>query len=209
MPRILLTAFEPYDPWTTNASWLSLIELTRDLPVEAELTTRLYPVDLESMKHKLTEDLKSNFDFAFHVGQAPRTSCLQLEEMALNVASEGNTVEHEHNASVVCGAGPFAYRSKLPVREYAAALRNSGIPARVSFHAGTFLCNALMYWSCRVTDELDLPTKSTFVHVPLETSQVLELDEPTPFMPASMVADGLRMLVQMVANEKTNIATSS
>ena len=209
MPRILLTAFEPYEPWTSNASWLALIELTRELPVEAEITTRLYPVELEAMKQKLTEDLKSNFDFAFHVGQAPRTSCLQLEEIALNVAAKGNSVEHEHHAAAVCGEGPYAYRSKLPVREYAAALRANGIPARVSFHAGTFLCNALLYWSCRVTDELDLPTKSTFVHVPLETSQVLELDEPMPFMPASMVSDGLRSLIQMTATEKPSSMASA
>lgn len=201
MPRILLTAFEPYEPWSTNASWLALIELTRELPTEVEITTRLYPVELEAMKQKLAEDLKARYDFAFHVGQAPKSSCIQLEEVALNVASKGHTVECEQEASVVCAGGPDAYRSQLPVREFAATLRANGIPARVSFHAGTYLCNASLYWSCRLAQELDLPTKSTFVHIPLDTSQVLELDEQTPFMPSSMVADGLRLLMQLATSE--------
>jgi pyroglutamyl-peptidase len=201
MARILLTAFQPYDPWPTNASWLALVEFTRELPAEAEITTRLYPVELNAMKEKLAVDLRANFDVALHVGQAPHASCVQLEEMALNVASNGKALDHAHGAGRVCDSGPDAYRSQLPVRLYAKAMREAGIPARVSFHAGTFLCNAILYWSCRLTEELQLPTKSTFVHVPLDTSQVMELDEPMPFMPSSMAADALRLMVQMAASE--------
>lgn len=201
MPRILLTAFEPYEPWETNASWLALIELTRELPTDVEITTRLYPVELEAMKDKLAVDLKAKYDFAFHIGQAPRSSCLQLEELALNVSTFGKTLEHADNAKKVCEKGPDAYRSPLPVRQYARALREAGIPARASFHAGTFLCNAILYWSCRLIEDLDLATKSTFVHVPLDTSQVLELDDATPFMPSSMAARGLRQLIHLAAVE--------
>lgn len=201
MPRVLLTAFEPYEPWPTNASWLALIELTRELPSDIEITTRLYPVELESMKQKLAEDLKARYDFAFHIGQEPKSSCLKLEEVALNVASKGHSIACEHEAIPVCSDGPDAYRSQIPVRQFAKTLRSNGIPTRVSFHAGTYLCNASLYWSCRLADDLNLRTKSTFVHVPLDTSQVLELDEQTPFMPSSMVADGLRMLIQLATSE--------
>ena len=45
MPQILLTAFGPYGPFPDNASWLALIELTRDLPDFVSVTTRRYPVD--------------------------------------------------------------------------------------------------------------------------------------------------------------------
>jgi pyroglutamyl-peptidase len=206
MTRILLTAFEAYEPWTTNASWLALIELTRVLPLDVEITTRLYPVALQAMKDKLAKDLKSNFDYAFHVGQAPQSSCIQLEEFALNVVSAGHTMDHAEAAGVVCDGGPDSYRSLLPVRRYAQALREDGIPARVSFHAGTFLCNAIFYWSCSLAEDLELPTKSTFVHVPLDTSQVLQLDEPTPFMPAAMVADGLRKLMRLVEQDSASLA---
>ena len=201
MTRILLTAFEPYDPWTTNASWLALIEMTRELPTVAEVTTRLYPVDLDAMKEKLATDLKSKYDVAFHVGQAPGSSCIKLEELAINVATDGHSAEQIDAAAKVCDSAPEAYRSQLPVRTYAKELRGMGIPTRVSYHAGTYLCNAILFWSRQLTEDLQLPTKSTFVHIPLDTSQVLDLDEPTPFMPSSMVATALRGLVQMASLE--------
>ena len=201
MPRILLTAFEPYPPWPTNASWLALIELTRELPADIEITTRLYPVELQAMQEKLATDLKSNFDFAFHLGQAPGSCCIQLEEFAVNAAIKGHSLHDQHLSQKVCKAGPAAYRSVLPLSEYASKLRETGIPARVSFHAGTFLCNANFYWSCRLCEDLQLPTKSAFIHVPLETSQVVKLDEPQPFMPSSMVSAGLKLLMELATND--------
>jgi pyroglutamyl-peptidase len=51
MPRVLITAFGPYGCWEENASWLALVELTRDLPTGAEIVTRLYPVD-ESLERR-------------------------------------------------------------------------------------------------------------------------------------------------------------
>jgi len=201
MVRILLTAFDKYDCWTTNASWLALIEFTRNLPTVAEVTTRLYPVELNEMKEKLVNDLKANYDFVFHIGQAPKSSCIQLEEIAINVVSSGKTIEHSDAVGQVCSGGPDAYRCELVVQAYAQALRKAGIPAQVSFHAGTFLCNAMLYWSCRLADVLELSTKSMFIHVPLATSQVLELDEPLPFMASSMVGEALTLLVKLAVHE--------
>ena len=201
MTHILLTAFEAYEPWKKNASWLSLIELTRDLPSDVEITTRLYPVDVAGMKQKLCQDLKNRYDFVFHVGQSPGSSCICLEEVALNIVANGHSVQDEHAAVPVCESGPASYHVTLPVRDWAQKLREAGIPARVSFHAGTYLCNAILYWSHRLAEDLQLQTQSTFVHIPLDTSQVLELDEPTPFMPSSMVADALRRVLSMATQE--------
>ena len=70
MTRVLLTAFEPYDRWKANASWLALVQITHDLPIAPEITTRLYPVDFGVMKSRLADDLHGNFDYALHLGQA-------------------------------------------------------------------------------------------------------------------------------------------
>ena len=153
------------------------------------------------MKAKLSSDLKNQYDFVFHIGQEPKSSCIQLEEFAVNCATAGKTLKDLEAATSVCEAGPPAYRSQLPLPAFAQALREDGIPARVSRHAGTFLCNAILYWSRQLIDDLDLSTKAAFVHIPLETSQVLELDEPTAFMPKSMVVDALKKLLVLANAE--------
>ena len=203
MTRILLTAFEPYEPWKSNASWLALVQLTKNLPAELQVTTRLYPVDLDVMKRRISADLQSRYDVILNVGQAPCSSCIQLEEIALNVASGGKSLADKESTVPICESGPAAYVAQLPIRDFASQLRAAGIPARVSHHAGTYLCNAIFYWTCRLIDDLHLDTQCALVHVPLDTSQVLELDSPAPFMPSSMVAEGLKLLMRLATYEES------
>ena len=72
MTRVLLTAFEPYDRWPENASWLALADLTNWYDGPVELTTRRYPVELTGMSEKLRKDLQADFDIALHLGTVPR-----------------------------------------------------------------------------------------------------------------------------------------
>lgn len=193
--RILLTAFEPYDEWQTNASWLALVELTKDLPLEPEVTTRLYPVDYDLLSEKLDEDLRVGFDVALHLGQSPLSSTLHLESIAVNVAT-GNDGSHRS----LCPDGPVAYQSELPLNNYVTALSRAGIPAQVSFHAGTHLCNAALYLSHHVVTRMQLPTKSAFIHIPLDTSQVVANN--MPFMPTSMVVRALHIVLDSIAKSE-------
>src|ERR1700749_2502012 len=90
MTRVLVTAFEPYDRWKTNASWLALVHLTQDLPSEPAITTRLYPVDFAVVRRKLSEDLEGNYDYAIHLGQAPGSGRIQLESVGINVGGSSS-----------------------------------------------------------------------------------------------------------------------
>ena len=76
MKRVLLTAFEPYDRWPENASWLVMKKLTADLPTSIVLTTRRYPVDFPAVRSRLAEDLVGGFDYAIHLGQHPRATAI-------------------------------------------------------------------------------------------------------------------------------------
>ena len=50
-------------------------------------------------------------------------------------------------------------------------------------------------------EDLELPTKACFVHIPLDTSQVMSLDDPQPFMPKAMVAEALAQLIEMASTD--------
>lgn len=190
--RVLLTAFEPYDRWRENASWMALIELTHWYDGPVELVTRRYPVDLARMSGRLRDDLSERYDHIILCGQAPGSTHLRLETVALNLRTDGT--------ELVPG-GPTAYRSGLPLAFAAAEIRRSGIPARVSHHAGTYLCNAALYMSQHYLASLAVPTPSVFVHVPLSPGQVAGDDSDAPSMSTPMVSAALAILIRELTNQ--------
>lgn len=200
MPSVLITAFEPYGPWPANSSWLCLKELTRDLPTTPALTTRLYPVNFAKVRERLTADLEAGYDFALHLGQDPGSTHVQLEMFGLNIG--GERTDSPEALQALENGGPAAFRSSLPLTGWAEKLRQTGIPARVSFHAGTFLCNATLYWTHYLCEQLGRGTRAAFIHLPLETSQAAAESRPMPSLPATVTAAAIRIiLVELAAPE--------
>ncbi|HEY2827819.1 MAG TPA: pyroglutamyl-peptidase I [Pirellulales bacterium] len=193
MPRVLLTAFEPYDRWKANASWLALVHLTQNLPELPQITTRLYPVDFAVMQEQLAADLSGNYDYALHLGQAPGSSRIQLEAIGLNIG--GSSSQSPDQYRPLTDLGPVAYRTALPVADWAVKLRRAGVPAQVSFHAGTYLCNATLYWSHFLAEQMALKTQIVFIHVPLDISQVVNEPHGTASLPSSISGQAVRLIL--------------
>ena len=196
MPRVLLTAFEPYDVWTRNSSWLALVELTKDLPTYPPMTTRLFPVDYKLLHERLERDVTDEFSHVIHIGQPPGSSSIALESIGHNVASQRGLAGIEFETLVP--GGPLAYRSEFDVAELARTVRHAGIPCHASFHAGTYLCNAALYLTHHLIQQRNLQTKALFVHLPLDISQAAEAASPTPSLGAQTSAQALRILLDEV-----------
>lgn len=160
--RVLITAFEPYDRWPENSSWLALMDLTRWYDGAAEITTRRYPVDLTRMSDSLRKDLLADYDLALHLGQSPGAPMIKLEAVGLNVRSDGSPLIDE---------APDAYRSPLALSKACQKLLAAGIPTEVSHHAGTYLCNAALFLSQHYSASFGMRTHSAFIHIPLAPAQ--------------------------------------
>ena len=181
MKTVLLTAFEPYDRWTTNASWLALVELARDLPDRPRIVTRRYPVDFALLRERLKTDLEANYDFALHLGQSAGSSRVRLEAVGINFGAERDAAPKP-----LVEDGPVAYRTRLPLDEWSMKLNAAGIPAHVSYHAGTYLCNATMYLSCYLAERMALATQSAFIHLPLDVTQTADPASEFPSLPTAL-----------------------
>jgi pyroglutamyl-peptidase len=192
-PSVLITAFEPYDRWQENSSWLALVELTRDLPAGPKVVTRRYPVDFVEARTRLFDDLAANYDYALLLGQAPGIGRVHLEAVGINVGGHSRQLPDEFQPLVP--DGPAAYRSALPLADWAAKIRSAGIPCQVSYHAGTYLCNALLYLAHHIAAEQMLPTRSTFIHLPLAPSQVLGDKQDWPTLPSATCAAAVRAIL--------------
>jgi len=199
MPRVLVTAFGPYGVWEENASWQAMIELTRKLPSSPQVTTRLYPVDFDVVRERLEKDLRGGFDYALHLGQAPGAASILLETIGLNVRGAPLT-DLNQPQSLVPNA-PVAYQSDLPVAFWAQRLREAGIPARVSYHAGTYLCNATLYLTHYLCEQHGWRTRAAFAHVPLTCAQIFTQEKELPSMPSQFVADAIRLILEELVED--------
>jgi len=203
-PMVLITAFEPFGEWRTNASWQCLMQFTRDLPSEPKIVTRLYPVDFAAARTRLCRDLSANYDVVLHLGQAAGRAVIELEMFGLNVG--GTPGEETAGLRPLEADGPPAFRSELPLQGWAEKLRVRGIPAKVSYHAGTYLCNAMLYWTHYFTARDGWRTRAAFIHLPLEPSQVVDAGRNLASMPVSMTSAALRCIVGEIEAELNRLA---
>jgi len=190
--RVLITAFEPYDRWPENSSWLALVDLTRWYDGPVEITSRRYPVDLARMSDSLRKDLQANYDVAIHLGQSPGSTLIKLEAVGLNVRSDG---------SPLIRSAPEAYRSPLSLDRAHRSLIDAGIPSLVSHHAGTYLCNAALYLSQHYSQSFGLKTRSMFVHIPLSPAQAAHDVGHPASMSTPMASAAVAIVLEQLRSE--------
>lgn len=198
MTKILLTAFEPYDQWSENSSWLALVELTSWLDSRSTVVTRRYPVDFEAASERLQRDLAEQYDFAIHLGQAPGSPVIRLESTGLNL---------RFNERPLVDQAPAAYRSPLALERLRAGLCGEGIPAEVSHHAGLYLCNAVLYLSQHFAVSMRLPTRSMFMHLPLTPGQVAKAGANWPSCDVRLMARAVAVAIDWLENAASDSAT--
>lgn len=190
MTRILLTAFEPYDRWKENSSWLALVDFTSWYEGELDITTRRYPVDLSKLKEMLESDLREDFDYAIHLGQAPGSPLIKLEAVGLNLRTNGE---------ILVSGGLMAYRTNVDLDGCLQRLISAGIPTQISHHAGTYLCNAALYLSQYFAELLGRRTQSVFVHLPLAPRQVAGQESPFASMSTPMQSAAIAVIAEHLA----------
>ena len=194
--RVLLTAFEPYDSWDLNSSWEALVTFLHHRGLPSGVITRRYPVDLVELQRRLEKDLATGFDAVLHLGQAPGISRVQLEAIAVNVA--GMTEATGDFFGPLVPNAPVAYRTTFPLDQWNLELRSSGIPSSVSFHAGTYLCNAALFLTHHWHAVHRRACSIGFVHLPLTPEQVLRSRRDLPSMPREQSAEAIGRLVDLI-----------
>jgi pyroglutamyl-peptidase len=105
------------------------------------------------------------------------------------------------DAPVVDG-GPAARFTTLPAKAAVAAVRGAGIPAGVTYSAGTYVCNATFYALQHALAERP-GVLSGFVHVPRTTEELgaqesvsALTDGGEPHLPVDALARALEIVVR-------------
>ena len=102
--------------------------------------------------------------------------------------------------------GETAYFATIPVKAMVENMRNHGIPAHISYTAGTYVCNSIMYNMLYLIDKKYNGIRAGFIHVPFEGGQVVEKPNGTPFMSLEMIAKGLEYGIEAALTNETDVA---
>ncbi len=147
MKRILITAFEPFGGESVNAVE-ELLKAELRIPDGVELLRLSVPTAFRRAIPTVTEAIgKFRPDAVLCLGQASGYEQIALERVAVNLM-DARIPDNDSFQPVdlpVEPEGPAAYFAGLPLRAMETALREREIPVRLSYTAGTFVCNALMY----------------------------------------------------------------
>ena len=208
MKKILITGFKPFGGQNVNPSERIISSLSA--PPDTVLTKLILPVEFRESERILVEEAeKERPDCILSLGQAGNSPHIAVERVAVNLDSslsaDGRVVMPDEagyapiDAPIFSG-GPAAYFSTLPFRAAVEALNSDGIPARVSYSAGTYVCNHVMYVGCCLAERYG-GMCSGFVHVPFLPEQLSGESKSRGrySMPFSDMLRGIRIILNELA----------
>lgn len=201
MKRILVTAFEPFGGDPVNPTESVLRALPFEIP-GARIEKLLLPVEFGLAPELLLAGYRELLpDAVVCFGQAGGRSAVTPELYAVNLMNArmpDNSGFMPSNVPVIKG-GEERLVSRLPVWEMIARIRGEGLPAEISFSAGEFVCNCLMYSALALIPE---SVPAGFVHVPFIKEQVEGVPgrEGKPFMELGDAAAAALLAIEALAD---------
>ena len=178
--KILVTGFMPFGGETVNPAY----EAVRRLPAQiagADIATVEIPVVYKKGPAAVEAAIDAEKpDMVLCVGQAGGRAEITPEFVGINYAN-----------------------FRIPDNE-------KGVPANVSYSAGTYCCNEVLYELLYALDHRHPGVRGGFVHVPYLDSQAANLKAGTPSMSLARITEGLTaMVAAMVEHEGEDIVSAS
>ncbi len=175
MKTLVLTGFEPFDGYKSNPSEEAVRALDAKTVGGYAVKGVVLPLDYSRMSGMLDDALDTKPDVVLCCGQAER-GAVTIERIAVNAVGTGRKDNYGNipEKDVIDPEGPAAYFTNIDPSALAERLKQEGIPAFVSYHAGVFGCNWVIYSVMRRIEILGIPTRATFVHLPPLPQQALE-----------------------------------
>lgn len=207
--KILLTAFEPFGGETINPSILILENMPHAIGT-IDIVKAVLPVAFIESTEVLTTLIDTHQpDCVLSLGQAGGRSCLSVEKVAINFnhARIPDNSGEQPLDQLISVNHPDAYFSTLPVNRMVKAMLDQNIPASLSFSAGTYVCNHVMFVSLAHIQSSKLSARAGFIHIPFLPVQVI--DKPNqPSMSLDDMTRGIIAAIQTFEIEAADITLS-
>lgn len=191
MKTLLITAFEPFAGRGCNPAMEVMSRLKAASFRGWRLRKALLPVTGEAVGRLAPELLaRHRPEVMVSLGLAAGEAAVRIERFALNIQDYPikDNAGRTHMGRRIKPQGPAAYFTSSDPFKLAAAVRRAKVPARISNYAGAYVCNNLMYEALHAIAVQDLPTRYSFIHLPLTTEMALQEAPGKPIPPSLPLA---------------------
>ena len=196
--KILYTGFEPFGDDHINAAY-EAVKLLPDLICESPVLRLQLPTVFGEAPRILIDAVRIEApDIVICVGQASGRAEVTPEYVGINcrTARIPDNAGQKPFDEKIMPDGPDAYFTKLPVHDIVQKCREQQIPASVSYSAGTYVCNDVMYSLLHAIRHQDPQILGGFVHVPCLPVQAAGKHPPVPSMDPCLSAKALQLAGQ-------------
>lgn len=204
--KILVTGFDPFGGEPINPA----IESVKRLPdniAGAEIIKLEIPTVRKKSLEKIEKAINEhNPDVILSIGQAGGRFDISIERVGINLDdfripdNEGNQIIDEP----IFPDGENSYFVKLPVKAMVQNVQKNNIPASVSYTAGTFVCNHVLYGVLYLIEKKYKGKKSGFIHIPFLPQQVVD-KRNTPSMELNTIVKGLTAAIEAIVKNNEDI----
>lgn len=203
--KILVTGFEPFGGEEMNPAY----EVVKLLP-NSIIDAVIIKLEIPTVFYKSADVVKKAIDkykpdVVLCIGQAGGRSVISVEKVAINL-DEARIPDNDGQQPIdktIKEDGETAYFTNLPIKAMVKNIKEHGIPSGISYTAGTYVCNHIMYNLLYMIDKEYANMKGGFIHVPFDVSQVIGQPIGTPSMPIVYIAKGIEYAIEaIIKNEK-------
>jgi pyroglutamyl-peptidase len=202
--RILVTGFgpfpgAPYNP--TQPLVARLLRLRRPAFTEVEFSGHIFPVTYKAVDRELPLALEEHRPHALLMfGLASRTAHVRVETRARNAVTMlwPDAAQTRSRKGSIAGGADAKMFGPHTAKLLRAAV-GTGLDARASRDAGSYLCNYLSWRAIEAVDADSGPRLAAFVHIPLLARDGASRRKGMPRITLEELVDaGEAMLLEMV-----------
>jgi pyroglutamyl-peptidase len=132
---------------------------------------------------------------------------IQIERVAINCLDFQfpDVGGHRWNGVPVEPDAPDAYFASVPVKAMVKAVRDVGVPARISNSASTYKCNQTMYVLLHAAALAPAGPRAGFVHLPDLPQHVASPPAWTPSMALETILTGVRAAIEAAVKLEADV----
>ena len=204
--KFLLTGFEPFGGEKINPAF----EILKTLPESigsCKLIKRELPTSYKGSVNMIESLLETEKpDVVLSLGQAGGSHGLVVEKVGINLRDANATDNDGHRASheAIFKDGETAYFSTLPVKAMVTKIMESNVPASLSYSAGAYVCNNVLYTLLHLGKICYQDMRCGFIHVPYFPEQIIG-KRSTFYMTPEEMTRGLMAALSAIAENDVDV----